>query len=854
MSSEKIGGRFSRPLDRRASFIPFSAGLLWLLAHALLFAGQDVALRSVAAFALVAPLPGLALAQSLLDPDEDLVEGLLYSAGLGYALLIVGTLAVHYLPGRITPLLLLGLYDALFVALMLAWWRRGNPLRWRIWAVSIRQREAIALLTLLGIAVYLRFMHLGYAEFQGDEITLVHLAAEAIEGHDQALFYHKKGPAEILLMLPGYALTGRLNELAGRIPFALANLLGVTGLYALGRRFFSAQAGWWAALLIAMNGFYVAFGRIMQYQSLIFFFGALGVLAALRFSQDTRQRWLWCSAAFLTMGLLAHSDGIFATLAAGVVVLWTLWRRAGAQGMAPLRALWDRLAMPALAAAATLAAFYVPFVLHPQFSNTQGYLRWRMGEPPYNNLGAFLHIGTVYNAVYYYSLLAFFLLSMIWRRMRIAHKWGWALPALWLLALSSIWALPDLWLVRGRSLAGVLFLAAFVALLALGKGGLAWNTTLIWFAVPFMSYFFGFRDPRTHYYVLFAAASLLVGAELDALTTRLRGIGRGVAYAAIALILGVSLAYQQIMFVSHTPEYRRTYPQHRISFYWVPFGDELPAHGLFGFPYRAGWKAIGHLYATGQLVGSFDANEESHITRWYTRAQPECAPFPTYYFIAKNVQDEQPLPMAEIERDYELIGHVLVAGEPKIDIYEHKPARTPHQDYRLEEHIRAFDRELSGTAYTTRLLPFVNGEAAIQHPARLKLGSWIEFLGYSVDRTELYPGETLNLTLYWQAVAPVPESFTVFTHIEDPGVLWSQDDGVPGCGSLPTHEWRLARPYADQYHLTIGPDTPPGPHGLVVGMYRLTTGERLPVADAQGNPLGDSIPLGSVTVLPARER
>jgi hypothetical protein len=41
---------------------------------------------------------------------------------------------------------------------------------------------------------------------------------------------------------------------------------------------------------------------------------------------------------------------------------------------------------------------------------------------------------------------------------------------------------------------------------------------------------------------------------------------------------------------------------------------------------------------------------------------------------------------------------------------------------------------------------------------------------------------------------------------------------------------------------------PPGDIPLLVGMYSLDTGERLPVCDPDGAPIGDTIPLAVVTV------
>ncbi len=52
----------------------------------------------------------------------------------------------------------------------------------------------------------------------------------------------------------------------------------------------------------------------------------------------------------------------------------------------------------------------------------------------------------------------------------------------------------------------------------------------------------------------------------------------------------------------------------------------------------------------------------------------------------------------------------------------------------------------------------------------------------------------------------------------------------------------------DEYTVPIAPSTPPGDIPLLVGMYSLDTGERLPVCDPDGAPIGDTIPLAVVTV------
>jgi len=181
-------------------------------------------------------------------------------------------------------------------------------------------------------------------------------------------------------------------------------------------------------------------------------------------------------------------------------------------------------------------------------------------------------------------------------------------------------------------------------------------------------------------------------------------------------------------------------------------------------------------------------------------------------------------------------------------MYERKPARLTLQNYRVAEVSAAFDRQFTGPDYDTGFSP-LDPLAEVQHPAQLQVGPAIEFLGHSVDKTRAWPGQALTLTLYWRALSPIEESYTVFTHVEDPGVVWGQKDGIPGCGRRPTYEWEVGQVSADHYTLILSPDTPPGPHRLVAGMYRTDTGERLSIVGATGTSLGTTLDLGSVDVV-----
>jgi 4-amino-4-deoxy-L-arabinose transferase-like glycosyltransferase len=139
--------------------------------------------------------------------------------------------------------------------------------------------------------------------------------------------------------------------------------------------------------------------------------------------------------------------------------------------------------------------------------------------------------------------------------------------------------------------------------------------------------------------------------------------------------------------------------------------------------------------------------------------------------------------------------------------------------------------------------------ASIAHPMSLRLGEAIRFLGYDLDQQDVSAGGSLRLTLYWQALAEMDTSYTVFNHlIDDENRIWGQRDGVPGAGALPTSSWIAGEYVIDAYEVSVQRDAPPGRYVLETGMYDLATMRRLPVLDEGGVVLGDRILLEATPI------
>jgi len=126
----------------------------------------------------------------------------------------------------------------------------------------------------------------------------------------------------------------------------------------------------------------------------------------------------------------------------------------------------------------------------------------------------------------------------------------------------------------------------------------------------------------------------------------------------------------------------------------------------------------------------------------------------------------------------------------------------------------------------------------ISQPLSLTLGGEILFLGYEVAHTTVQPAGHLRFTLYWQPLVPINENYTVFTHLLAlDNVLLAQVDRQPLQGRVPTGQWLPGAIYADRFDMPLPPDIPSGEAHLGVGLYQLTTMERLPAVTTDGQRL-----------------
>lgn len=124
----------------------------------------------------------------------------------------------------------------------------------------------------------------------------------------------------------------------------------------------------------------------------------------------------------------------------------------------------------------------------------------------------------------------------------------------------------------------------------------------------------------------------------------------------------------------------------------------------------------------------------------------------------------------------------------------------------------------------------------VTHPLQADFGNAIRLVGYDSATN----ADTVSLKLYWQSLAPVSTSYTVFVHLLDAqNQIVAQQDQIPMAGSYPTTRWLANEFITDEYTLTVPPASPATQ--IELGLYDAATGQRVARADGSDHLV---IPLG----------
>jgi hypothetical protein len=131
-------------------------------------------------------------------------------------------------------------------------------------------------------------------------------------------------------------------------------------------------------------------------------------------------------------------------------------------------------------------------------------------------------------------------------------------------------------------------------------------------------------------------------------------------------------------------------------------------------------------------------------------------------------------------------------------------------------------------------------------PVTFNFEKYFALTGYQIENVVVRAGESLTLTLHWQAHSVVPKDYSIFTHVlGKPDSLWGQVDR-----QQPMTTWQVGQRVADVYVIQVKPETPPEVYDIEIGAYDLSDNfKRLNVWGVDGQFVGDRVLLRKIRVV-----
>src|SRR3954447_2083210 len=193
-----------------------------------------------------------------------------------------------------------------------------------------RQRRrmfvSLAVLAIVGVALYVRLMHLTALGFNSDEAVYTGQAGALAGVGDYARNFSPFRAHPLLLqtvLAMEFTIVGHMSEFMSRATVVVAGVAAVFSTYLLGRRMFGIAAGLGAAAALALMPYHVFISR----QVLLDVPAGLAILLAFaalyRYDGPTTRRWLYLAAALAGIGCVIKETMIVFAPAAVLYLVWS---------------------------------------------------------------------------------------------------------------------------------------------------------------------------------------------------------------------------------------------------------------------------------------------------------------------------------------------------------------------------------------------------------------------------------------------------------------------------------------------------------------------------------------------------
>ncbi|MBW6441879.1 glycosyltransferase family 39 protein [Patescibacteria group bacterium] len=465
-------------------------------------------------------------------------------------------------------------------------------------------KENILIIIVGIISGVLRFINLGYSDFQGDEIKALYLPTQG-EGFFSYIMDQRKGPIQFIITYilklfdPGYNTYFFL-----RIPFAIAGFLSVIYFYKLVKLHFNKKIAFYSSLFFATNGFFIAFSRIIQYQSFVILFMILCLYflsLAGKYDQYKYKGIFW-GLIFWSISLLSHYDGFFIfPFVSYLIFKW--FKNSNLEKVKKIKLFVISGFMSAL----LVLSFYIPFLLSLSGSTLE-YWSGRISGDVSGKISSSRYLFTVYQPIYSIHIyVALFTLGV-----------AFILSGLLSEKILKIKKLPQF--IRD------FFTHTTEIMEIIKKDKIKILALFLWFGITYAFFEFFVYISGTHIYTYLVSAFIFLAFGLVTLESIVFKIFE-LQLVKIFNFLGVLVLFLFLASQSYAVfvDNYREYPWEEEDFLVWRFPKPNPMFHVssFGFPYYRNWRGIRDFINSHPEIYSYNTNEKNSISRYYVRLEKD---------------------------------------------------------------------------------------------------------------------------------------------------------------------------------------------------------------------------------------
>lgn len=459
-------------------------------------------------------------------------------------------------------------------------------------------KENIQIIIVFIVSAVLRISNLGYSDFQGDEIKALYYPNSG-QSFFEFILDQRKGPVQFFITYilkfidPLYE-----NQFLLRLPFALAGIFAVIFFYKFVKLHFGDKVAFYSSLFFATNGLFIAFSRIVQYQSFVIFFAIVSLyfLSLANKNEKYKISGIYLGLIFWAFSILSHYDGVL--VFSFVFYLLFRWLKdAKLEKDVKIRT----IIISGILSVGLLVFFYVPF-LKSINSATSDYWLHRITGASSGKISSSKYLFKIYQPLFAFG--SYVVLSVLG-------------------AVFILLGFFSSFILKVKNLPQ--FIKTFFShsteiMQSIKKDKLRIICFFLWIGVSVFFFEKYVYISGTHIYNYFIPTFILLGFGIVSIESAIFKVFeyqlvRIFNFLGIFTIFVFLIAQSFVIFVDNRKEY--PWEKERFLIWDFTKPDENYHLSLFGFPYYRDWEGIRNFAKSHPELQAYSSNEKKPLSGYY---------------------------------------------------------------------------------------------------------------------------------------------------------------------------------------------------------------------------------------------